>query len=217
MSDKKRRNLIIVLCILAVIVAIVAIAFAPYGKKATGNSDSPEISETESTTTTSSTLQETVTEIAESTDSIASSTETTFVIPSSTDPIINPNKNYTIFIDKTKFMSFEEDNGLTTIIAKENNNVVMTITPVRDKSYKQCCREAQNEHKKLSVSAQLLIENQNTVYRSQTGDDDNDIITTVYCVDDNKGGCVVIECKAPVSATEFSEAFEIMLSMFKIL
>lgn len=212
MSDKKRRNLIIILCVVAVIIAIVAIAFAPFGKKATGNSDSPKITETEFSTQESTSLQE-----PESTQTSGVATDTTFVIPSSTDPSVNPNKNYTLFIDKTTFESKEDDDGVTILTAKENSSVKVTITPVKDMGYKECCRAAEKIHKKLDNSAKLKIENTNTVYRSQTGDSDSDIVTTVYCVDDNKGGCIVIECKTPVSATEYSKTIEIMLSMFKVL
>lgn len=212
MSDKKKRNLIIVLGILAVIIAVVAIAFAPFGKKATGNSDSPNITDV-SETTQITTETSTTSEPSEAT----LSTETTFLIPSSTDPIVNPNKNYTLFIDKTVFESSETDDGITTIVARDNGNVKMTITPVREMSYRQCCTATEKNHKKLGDSAKLEIENTNTAYRSQTGDTDSDIITTVYCVDDNKGGCVIIDCRTPVAATQYTQTIEIMLSMFKII
>ena len=215
MSDKKKRNLIIVLCVLAVVIAIVAIAFAPFGKKATGDSDSPNISDVSEITQTT-TETSTTTEVSETTETTVS-TETTFVVPSSTDPIINPNKNYTLFIDKTIFESSENSDGITTLTAKDNGAVKMTITPVREMSYKQCCTATEKNHKKLSSSAALKIENTNTVYRSQTGDSDSDIITTVYCVDDKKGGCIVIECRTPVNATSYMETIEIMLSMFKVI
>ena len=215
MSDKKKRNLIIILCVLAVIIAVVAIAFAPFGKKATGNSDSPNISDVSEITQTTTEIS-TTTEVSETIETTIS-TETAFAVPSSTDPIINPNKNYTLFIDKTIFESSENSDGITTLTAKDNGAVKMTITPVREMSYKQCCTATEKNHKKLSSSAALKIENTNTVYRSQTGDSDSDIITTVYCVDDKKGGCIVIECRTPVNATSYMETIEIMLSMFKVL
>ena len=213
MSDKKRRNLIIILCVLAVVIAIVAIAFAPFGKKATGDSDSPNITDTPEITQTTTEILTT----SEPSESSEISTETTFVIPPSTDPVINPNTNYTLFIDKTVFDYSENDDGITTLTAKDNGSVKMTITPVREMSYKECCRATEKKHQKLSSSAALKIENTNTVYRSQTGDTDSDIITTVYCVDDKKGGCIIIDCRTPVNATKYMETIEIMLSMFKVL
>lgn len=213
MSNKKKRNLIIVLCFLAVVIAIFAIAFAPFSKKATGNSDSPNI--TDVPVLTQTTAKATTT--SEPTETTALSTETTFVIPSSTDPIINPNKNYTLFIDKNVFESDENYDGITTLTAKDNSSVKITITPVREMGYKECCRATEKNHKKLNGSASLKIENTNTVYRSQTGDGDSDIITTVYCVDDKKGGCIIIDCRTPVNATKYMETIEIMLSMFKVL
>lgn len=216
MSDKKKRSLIIVLCVLAVVIAIVAIAFAPFGKKATGDSDSPNISDV-SEATKATTEISTTTEVSEATETTVPSTETTFLVPSSTDPIINPNKNYTLFVDKNVFESSENSEGILTLTAKDNGNVKMTITPVREMSYKQCCNATEKNHKKLSSSAALKIENTNTVYRSQTGDSDSDIITTVYCIDDKKGGCIVIDCRTPVNATEYMETIEIMLSMFKVV
>ena len=220
MSDKKKRNLIIVLCVLAIVIAIVAIAFAPFGRKATGNSDSPNITDNSETTQA---VAASSSEVASTTETSAmqettesSSTDTTIVIPPSTDPIVNPNKNYTLFIDKTVFDFSEDDDGSMTLTSKENGSVKMTITPVRDMSYKQCCKATEKNHKKLNSSASLKIENTNTAYRSQTGDSDSDIITTVYCVDDKKGGCIVIECRTPVGSTEYMETIEIMLSMFKV-
>ena len=215
MSDKKKRNLIIVLCILAVVIAIVAIAFAPFGKKATGDSDSPNITDISETTGTTTEIITTSEPINSETDEI--STETTFVVPSSTDPVINPNKNYTLFIDKTVFDVTENASGITTLTAKDNGNVKITITPVREMGYKECCRATEKNHKKLGSSAALKIENTNTVYRSQTGDSNSDIVTTVYCVDDKKGGCIIIDCRTPVVANSYMETIEIMLSMFKVL
>ena len=91
MSDKKKRNLIIVLCVLAVVIAIVAIAFAPFGKKATGDSDSPNISDVSEITQTNNEII-TSAEFSDTTETTVLSSETTFAVPSSTDPIINPNK-----------------------------------------------------------------------------------------------------------------------------
>lgn len=218
MSDKKKRNLIIVLCVLAVIIAIVAIAFAPFGKKATSNSDSPNITDnSEITQTDEGNNSGNVSETPAIQETENTSPDTTIVIPPSTDPIVNPNKNYTLFIDKKVFDASETDDGSMTLTAKENSSVKMSITPVREMSYKQCCAATEKNHKKLNSSANLKTKNANSVYRSQTGDSDSDIITTVYCVDDNKGGCIVIECKAPVNATKYMETIEIMLSMFKVL
>ncbi len=214
MSNKKKRNLIIILGILAVVIAIASIALSPFGKKATGNSDSPNITdkpESSQAITETTTLPETTTEEA------SQSTETSFVVPSSTDPVINPNKNYTLFIDKSVFEVNEKVDGETTLTAKNNPSVTMTITPVREMSYKQCCRATESKHEKLDSSEKLEIENTNTVYRSQTGENNSDIITTVYCIDDNKGGCIVIDCRTPVGSPEYMNTIEIMLSMFKVL
>lgn len=212
MNDKKKRNLIIVLCVAAVIIAVAAIAFAPFGRKATGGSDSPEITDVSEVTTT--TVENTA---ANENVSTTSSESATFVVPPSTDAVVNPNKNYTFYIDKSTFDAKESDDGTTTLTAKGNGSVRMTVTPVRDMSYKECCRAAEKKHQKLPGSAAMKIENTNTVYRSQTGDGDSDIVTTVYCVDDNKGGCILIDCRVPVSATEYNKIIEIMLSMFKVL
>ncbi len=214
MSDKKKRILIIVLCVLAVAIVIAAIALEPFGKKATGNSDSPNITEKSEP---SHSITETTTLPVTTEEGNSKTTETTFVIPSSTDPVINPNKNYTLFIDKSVFEITENIDGETILTAKNNSAVKMTITPVREMGYKQCCLAAEKKHEKLSNSEKLNIENPNTVYRSQTGDSDGDIITTVYCVDDTKGGCIVIDCRTPVGATEYISTIEIMLSMFKVL
>lgn len=234
MSDKKKQSLIIVLCILAVIIAVVAIAFAPFGKKATGNGDSPNITEsfesTEAVVESSSTeethaptiTETTVNTTSESetettTEAETAATETSVLIPPSTDPKINPNKNYTFFIDKSVFEASENDDGVTTLTAKKNGSVKITVTPVREMSYKECCRATEKKHQKLSVSEALEIENLNTAYRSRTGDGKGDVITTVYCIDDGKGGCIVIECRTPVGETKYMETIEIMLSMFKVL
>lgn len=217
MSDKKKRGLIIALCVLAVVIAIVAIAFEPFGKKTTGNSDSPNITDVSDTTEAAKITTTESATASETTETTADSTETTFVVPPSTDPIINPNKNYTLFIDKTVFDASENDDGVTTLTAKDNGTVKMTITPVREMGYRECCRATEKKHERLNSSAALEIPNTNTAFRSQTGDSDSDIVTTVYCVDDDKGGCIVIECRTPVNAAEYMETIEIMLSMFKVI
>lgn len=212
MNDKKKRNLIIVLGVAAVIIAVAAIAFAPFGRKATGESDSPKITDASEVTPTA----DENTAVNESVNA-PSDESTTFVVPSSTEAVVNPNKNYTFYIDKSTFDVKESDDGTTTLTAKGNGSVKMTVTPVRDMSYKECCRAAEKKHQKLPGSASLKIENTNSVYRSQTGDSDGDIVKTVYCVDDNKGGCILIDCRVPVSATQYNKTIEIMLSMFKVL
>lgn len=210
MSDKKRRTLIIVLCVLAVVVAVAAIIVAPFGRKATGETDSPAITQNAQSTTEN-------TAVSTNTTSEEISEEVSFSVPPSTEPNINPNKNYTLFIDKSTFSFTENEDGTMELVAKDNSNVKMTITPIRDESYKQRCNKAEDNHSKLSNSENLEIENTNSAYRSQTGDKGSDIITTVYCVDDNKGGCIEIMYQTPVSATEYAETIEIMLSMFKVI
>ena len=216
MTNKKKQGLIIALCVIAVIVAIVAIALSPFGRKATGNSDSPNIADV-SELTQATTTGTTVPSSQEATSQETSSADTTIIVPPSTNPVVNPNKNYTLFVDKTTFNVSESDDGSMTLTAKDNGTAKMTITPIKDMGYKECCRAVEKNHKKLGSSATLKIDNTNTVYRSQTGDGAGDTITTVYCVDDKKGGCIVIECRTPADATSYMETIEIMLSMFKVI
>lgn len=221
MSDKKRRTLIIVLCILAVVIAIAAIFLAPFGKKGANVT-------TDTTITSVPPLNAQTTAIPTDTESTEQTTqpaseittvtsETSLRVPPSTDAVVNPNKNYTFFIDKSMFKVSESEDGSTTLVAEKNSNVKMVVTPTKDKSYAECCQETEKQHKKLGTSARLDIVNKNSVYRSQTGDTDDDIITTVYCIDDGKGGCIVINYEAPVAATKYTKTVEIMLSMFKVL
>lgn len=208
MDNKKKRGLIIALCILAVAVAIAAIILAPFGRKVTGKSEAPKTTESDRFNADVNT---------ENAQTSADNADISVVIPSSTEPRTNPNKNYTFYIDKSGFDVSETDDGCTVLTAKEDGAVKLTVTPVRDMSYKQCCREAEKKHEKLARSEALNIENTNTAYRSQTGDSAGDIVTTVYCVDDNKGGCIIIDCRTPISATEYEKTIEIMLSMFKVI
>lgn len=191
MNNKKKR-IITISAACGVVVLIVAIVILlPYMEKLTGKNQAPDgssvsISQNETVGTTNS------------------------------NPLVQNNKGYAILVDTTSFTSAENEDGVTVVTAKENDKVKMTITPLNDVSYDTLCLDTLAFYGELGESSALEIGSKNSAYRSQTGDKDDDIITTVYCVDNGKGGSIEIRYETPVSADGYSEDFETMLSMFKV-
>ena len=213
MSDKTRRILQIFFACVAVVSAVAVIVLLKHGK-------SPE--KTDETTAGSAPIVSTtaapdvITEIPEETGNPTEDTSAVTTVHKPTEPTTNPNKNYAIFIDKKTF-NFTEEKGVTTLVAKGNDKVIMTVTPLLGKDYTEHCAELLEAYASMGDTENLNIEQINSGYRSQTGDKDDDIITTVYCVDDEKGGCVEIKYRTPVSAQSYEKNFKILLSMFKIV
>ncbi len=157
-----------------------------------------------------------ITTTLEETENPAPDTSAVTPVHKPTEPTTNPYRNYAIFIDKKTF-NFTEEKGVTTLVAKGNDKVIMTVTPLLEKDYTGHCAELLENYASMGDSENLNIEQINSGYRSQTGDKDDDIITTIYCVDDGNGGCVEIKYQTPVSAQSYEKNFKILLSMFKIV
>ena len=191
MNNKKKR-IITISAACGVVVLIVAIVILlPYMEKLTGKNQAPDgssvsISQNENVSTTNG------------------------------KPLVQNSKGYAILIDTTSFTSAEDEDGVTVVTAKENDKVKMTITPLSDVSYDNLCLDTLAFYGELGENSALKIGSKNSAYRSQTGDKDDDVITTVYCVDNGKGGSIEIRYETPVSAKNYSEDFETMLSMFTV-
>ncbi len=213
-KNKVRQILNIVFACVAVGAAVVTFLLTPFGRRLTGKAEITDtLQETEfSQSTVPSAPSVTYTE----TVSVPETTEApSFSVPHSTEPTIDPYKNYTLFIDRSTFDS-KCETGVTTLTAKGNSNVKMTITPLSNVSYTKLCADTKKSFAVFTDKGMLKIESLNSCYRSQTGDKDDDVVTTVYCIDDGKGGSIEIKYQYPVIAKEYEKDFDILLSMFKV-
>lgn len=213
--DKTRKLLNIVFACVAIGAAVTTFLLSPIGRRLTSSEETtlPEITweamQSEVITTLNTTYLPETSVVSTSSDTPSVS------VPEPTSPTVDPYKNYTLFIDKSTFESTLET-GVTTLIAKGNEKVKMTITPLSATSYTKLCTDTKKTHSALNDKEILKIENLNSCYRSQTGDKDEDIITTVYCIDDGKGASIEIKYQYPVAAKEYEKDFDILLSMFKV-
>lgn len=207
MNDKTRRILNIIFACIAIISAVATFILSPLGKNF--SADNKE------TTSADTTVAQTKITTEPST-AAQSQAESEFTLPEPTEATTNPYKNYTLFINPIEY-TITEEKGVTTAVAKGNSSVLMTVTPLPDKTYDQHCNDLSLAHGSMGEAQALQIASNNRGFRSQTGDMDNDIITTAYCVDDGKGGCIEIKYQTPVNAQGYSEDFEIFLTMFKLL
>ncbi len=210
MSDKIRRAVRIVFAGIAVISAAVAFVLSPLGNKLTSKEETlPSASVIE---TTESTTEQTTAEAASEaeTDAPSSATEEGTAVTVSTTGRLN--KGYTLFIDKRTF-DYTEENGVTTLIAKENDKVKMVITPL-EKGYDIRCSELLQEYTDISANKKLPIKNISSTFSTIDGDNTT---TIVYCVDNAKGGCVEIMYQYPKGGEKLAEKFELLLTMFKIV
>lgn len=219
MSEKTRRAFHIVCACVAILAAVVAFFLTPMGRRIVGEKkvtaeqvdSSSEEAVQNAVTTESQTMQS-----GENAANSVATAEYSVTVPTPTEPTTNPYKNYTLFIDKKTF-DYTEVQGVTTLVAKDNKNVKMTITPIKNQSYGEYCAELLDNYGSMGESERLNIVNTNSAFQSKTGNKDSDIITTVYCVDDGKGGCIEIKYQTPVSAKAYAKTFQGLLTMFKVL
>lgn len=204
-NDKTRRIFNIAFACIAVVAAVVTFVLTPFGKRLLGENDKEATTKAQiETTLIQSTVQKTST-------TAASKEYPSVSVPESTEPQINPYKNYTFFIDKSVF-DYTENEGITTLTAKENSKVIITVTPYKSISYTSLCSKTAKVHPKDEDQPELNTENLYSAYRSDT----NGTTTTVYCVDDGNGGSIKIKLERPSGADEYDKHFEILVSMFKV-
>lgn len=218
-SDKSRQILNIFFACVAIGAAVATFLLSPAGRRLTSKDETtlPPITWETMESTIETLPPTTATEITVQTEATTIiSEEPSFTVPKGTSPTTDPYKNYTFFTDKSVFDS-TVNMGVTTLVAKGNPNVKMTITPLNDVSYSQLCEDTKKSHAPVTDKDMLKIESLNSCYRSQTGDMDEDIVTTVFCIDDGKGGSIEIKYQYPLSAKEYEKNFDILLSMFKVL
>ena len=207
-NNKTRRALNIFFACIAIIAAVATVLLSPFGKRLIGTGD-----ETTTQATTEITVATTL-PVIEATEQISTDTteaEAEISIPPSTDPVVDFYKNYSIFIDKRTF-DFTENNGVTTLVAKNNKNVTLMVTPHKDKTYTDLCIEAKNSYTQLPADKKLNIEKLNTGFSSEG----NNIVTTIYCIDDGRGGSIELKYQLPVGDKEYTDDINLILSMFTI-
>lgn len=213
-SNKVRLILSIIFAVIAIVALVVTVLISPIGSKILGKEETTTQKIVETTTEKAT---ETTTEATDSTENAEVSEETeptseTIVVPPPTQPVENIYKNYTLFINTFEF-SHTEKKGVTTITRNDNNDIKMVITPKGDTSYAALCESSkallgdEKTDKKLPISAL------NACFSSES----DGIVTTIYCVDDGKGGSVEIKCQYPASDEKAESQFTLMLSMFKIV
>ena len=212
-NTKTRRVLNVLFACIAIIAAVATVLLSPFGKRLIGKGDEITTEVTRATTEATVAITLPVIETAAQTnaDTTEKTEEPSISIPPSTDPIVDIYKNYSIFIDKRTF-DFTESNGVTTLVAKNNKNVTLTVTPHKDKSYTELCVDVKNSYTQLPADQRLKIENLNTGFSSQA----NDLVTTIYCIDDGRGGSIEVKYQLPVGVTEYADDIKLSLSMLTI-
>ena len=212
-DDKTRRILNIAFACIAIGAAVAMVLLSPFGKRLLNKNETTTI---ETQVQTDSSVKTTKPVISQT--SAPNNTDTTkpvdipsVSIPPSTNPVADIYKNYSIFIDKRTF-DFTENGGVTTLVAKNNKNVSVTVTQHKDMTYTELCVEVKKSHTQLSPDKKLKIDNLNTAFSSQT----DDIVTTVYCIDDGRGGSIELKYQLPVGDKEYTDDIDLILSMFTI-
>ncbi len=206
MAKNKKAVLLIVAFICLIIVAtVMVLLLTPFGKQLLGFGKNGEpMGET--------TTESVVETIATSRETLLSPEEIPSVsIPEPTSPEPDADKNYTFFVDE-KVFDRTQTNGATTLTAKENRNVVVTVTPYKTVSYAELCTTTAKLHDGADDQPALNTDNLYAVYHSET----NGTVTTVYCIDDGIGGSIKLKLERPAGATEYDKHFEILVSMFKV-
>lgn len=216
-NDKTRRILNITFACIAVGALIATVLLSPFGKRLLKKEETTAVETQAHTEVTVNTEKPVVTEtrVLNDGDTAEANTAPSVSVPPSTNPVQDIYKNYSVFIDKRTF-DYTENEGVTTLVAKDNKQVTITVTPHKDMSYSQLCTEVKKSHAQLPADKKLNLKNLNTAFSSQTGDKDSDVITTVYCIDDGKGGSIELKTQLPVSAEGYKDDIQLVLSMFTV-
>ena len=208
-SNKKRNILIIVFICLIVLATICVLVLSPFGKSLLGIGKNGEPIGTPPTDLISENVK--TTEGTSNVTLISPDEMPSVSVPKPTSPTVDTNKNYTFFVDKNVFDCIDSE-GVTTLKAKDNNSVIITVTPYKSVSYSSLCSNTAKIHERDGEQPKLNIENLYAVYHS----DKNGTATTVYCIDDNNGGSIKLKYERPSDADEYDKDFEILASMFKV-
>lgn len=210
-NDKTRRVLNILFACIAVGALIATVLLSPFGKRLLKKEETTAAQTEAQTESTVNTTKPVIEESKQNNGDEAEADKPSVSVPPSTDPSPDVYKNYSIFIDKRTF-DYTENEGVITLVAKNNKQVTVTVTPHKDMSYTQLCAEVKKSHTQLPADKKLKIENLNTTFSSENGG----ITTTVYCIDDGKGGSIELKTQLPVGDKEYRYDINLILSMFTV-
>ncbi len=218
-NNKSRIVVRVSFGVLAVVSLIIMVLISPFGKRLMGKEEisaTEEIVETipggvETEPLIPETAKETVAESETQNGTTSATPSVSVSVPQPTQPVENPLKNYSIFINSYKF-NYSEENGITNAVAKDDEKVKMTVTPKGDVTYTDLCEKAKSELGAPVSDRKLQIANANTCYSSES----DHIKTTVFCIDDGKGGSIEIRYQYPTDQDGYEEEFRFMISMFKV-
>lgn len=206
--------------VLAVASLVIMVLISPFGKRLMGKEEastsSADIVETipggvETKPLVTAAPTQAPDEATSAEDTPATAPAVSVSVPQPTQPIDNPLKNYSIFINSYKF-NYSEENGVTSAVAKDDDKVKLTVTPKGDVTYSALCDSANGEFGAPISDRRLQIANANTCYSSEN----DHIKTTVFCIDDGNGGSIEIRYQYPSEKDDFEEEFRFMISMFKV-
>ena len=213
-SGKARIAIRVVFGIIAVASLVAMVLISPFGKRLMGKEETtqpvvetipgglqtePLVPQTEAATDNSQAQEDTAV------------TAPSVSVPQPTQPVENHLKNYSIFINSYKF-NYVEENGVTTAVAKDDENVKMTVTPKSDVTYTDLCDNANAQCGSPISDRRLEIANANACYSTEM----DHVKTTIYCIDDGNGGSIEIKYQYPSEKDDFENEFRFMLSMFKV-
>lgn len=205
-DNKKRLAIRIVFGCIAVISLAIMVLISPFGKRLLGNEAQTEALTFE---TIAGDIPTKAVTVPKNTDSTLPSVSVS--VPDPTQPTTNPYKNYSVLINTYKF-TYSEEQGITTAIGKENEDVKMTITPKADVSYTDLCNLSKELYGAAQGDKKLQMTNPNACYSSEK----DGIVTTVYCIDDGNDGSIEIKYQYPTDNSDYEKEFDFMISMFRV-
>ena len=218
-NSKARIAIRVIFGIIALASLVTMVLISPFGKRLMGKEEVattrpivetiPGGVETEPLVTEAETKPDTEGNAQEGTTNVTPAVSVS--VPQPTQPVENPLKNYSIFINSYKF-NYSEENGITTAVAKDDEKVKLTVTPKGDVTYTDLCEKAKTELSAPVSDRKLQIANANSCYTTEA----DHIKTTVFCVDDGKGGSIEIRYQYPSDKDAYEDEFSFMISMFKV-
>lgn len=150
--------------------------------------------------------------------SLEGETETISVVPDVKEPNSSEN-GYVIYIDSEVFTSEKKD-GVEKISAIANPEAYMTISHAENTNFRDYISNVISETNQEIIAKDIKIDSieDSLGVSYAAGNNYDDIITTIYAVNDGKSGCFIIKYVNTVEAAEgFGVRFQAMVNTFEVI
>lgn len=152
-------------------------------------------------------------------ETLEGNVEETEMEPSAQEREQENEADYVIYVNEDVFTT-EKNNGIQTIKAIADTETKMIIYQIENCGIEECLeslkKEKGDKEYQEAEPLEIGVAYEGVLYAE--GIDWDDVITRIYCIDNGKGGCFVVEYSNIIEADEgFGSRFHSMLNTFEII